>query len=115
MMMHTGSLAVSARCANLIHVVLNNEAHDSVGGQTSCAANLSLCTIASGFGYHHAIRVETNDALHKVLLEALSRSGTSFIEVACRKGNRNDLGRPDRSPRQNREDFQDFLAQTVHG
>lgn len=115
MMMHTGSLAVSARCANLIHIVLNNEAHDSVGGQTSCAANLSLCAIASGFGYRHVNRVETNDALQKVLLEALSRSGTSFIEVACRKGNRNDLGRPDRSPRQNREDFQDFLAQTAHG
>lgn len=115
MMMHTGSLAVSARCANLIHIVLNNEAHDSVGGQTSCAASLSLCTIASGFGYRHVNRVETNDALQKVLLGALSRSGTSFIEVACRKGNRNDLGRPDSSPRQNREDFQDFLAQTAHG
>jgi phosphonopyruvate decarboxylase len=115
MMMHTGSLAVSARCANLIHIVLNNEAHDSVGGQTSCAANLSLCAIASGFGYRHENRVETNDALKKVLLEALSRSGTSFIEVAIRKGNRNDLGRPDRSPLQNREDFQDFLAQSLHG
>jgi len=115
MMMHTGSLAVSARCANLIHIVLNNEAHDSVGGQISCAENLSLCTIASGFGYHHVIRVETKDALQKVLLEALSRDGASFIEVACRKGNRHDLGRPDRSPRQYREDFQDFLAQTIHG
>jgi phosphonopyruvate decarboxylase len=115
MMMHTGSLAISARYPNLIHIVLNNEAHDSVGGQTSCAANLSLCAIASGFGYHHAIRVETKDALEKVLLEALSSDGASFIEVACRKGNRIDLGRPDRSPRQNREDFQDFLAQTIHG
>jgi len=115
MMMHTGSLAVSARYPNLIHIVLNNEAHDSVGGQTSCAANLSLCTIASGFGYRNAIRVETKDTLEKVLLEALSSDGASFIEVACRKGNRIDLGRPDRSPRQNREDFQDFLAQTIHG
>jgi phosphonopyruvate decarboxylase len=115
MMMHTGSLAVSARYPNLIHIVLNNEAHDSVGGQTSCAANLSLCTIASGFGHHHAIRVETKDALEQILLEALSSDGARFIEVACRKGNRSDLGRPDRSPRQNREDFQDFLAQTIHG
>lgn len=115
MMMHTGSLAVSAQCTNLIHIVLNNEAHDSVGGQTSCAANLSLCAIASGFGYRHIKRVETSDALQKAILEAFACNGASFIEVTCRKGNRNDLGRPDRSPRQNREDFQDFLGQTFNG
>ena len=114
LLMHSGSLAMSARCAGLIHVVLNNEAHDSVGGQPTVGNGLSLARIAESFGYRHACCVSSADALDQALQAALGTQQASFIEVRCRKGNRADLGRPDRSPLQNRNEFQAFLRPTAH-
>ena len=114
LLMHSGSLAMGARCAGLIHVVLNNEAHDSVGGQPTVGTGLSLTRIAGSFGYPHACRATTVEELAQALQAALATDDASFIEVLCRKGNRADLGRPDRSPLQNRKDFQSFLQATRH-
>ncbi len=115
LLMHSGSLAMGARCEGLIHVVLNNEAHDSVGGQPTVGTGLSLARIADSFGYPHACRVSTADALAQALQAALITVEASFIEVLCKKGNRADLGRPDRSPLQNRHEFQAFLRSNHHG
>ncbi len=114
MLMHTGSLAMAARCNGLIHIVLNNEAHDSVGGQPTAGAGLSLARIADSFGYAHASRVTTASELVQVLQTALTTDEASFIEVICKKGNRPNLGRPDRSPLENRNEFKAFLRSNHH-
>ncbi len=114
LLMHSGSLAMGARCAGLIHVVLNNEAHDSVGGQPTVGTRLSLDRIADSFGYPHACRASTADQLAQALQAALRTNEACFIEVICKKGNRADLGRPDRSPLQNRQEFQSFLRSVTH-
>ena len=114
LLMHSGSLAMGARCAGLVHVVMNNEAHDSVGGQPTVGAGLSLARIATSFGYPHACCVRTADELAQALDAALATGQPSFIEVLCKKGNRADLGRPDRTPLQNRHDFQAFLQAGCH-
>ncbi len=115
LLMHTGSLALGARCIGLTHVVLNNEAHDSVGGQPTAGTGLSLARIAASFGYTHASCVRTTDELARAVQVALSTNDASFIEVLCKKGNRAELGRPDRSPLQNLHDFQAFLRTSPHG
>ncbi len=114
LLMHSGSLAMSARCNGLIHVVLNNEAHDSVGGQPTVGNGLSLTQIAESFGYRHTRFVSDADELKTALEAALTQFEASFIEVRCKKGNRADLGRPDRSPLQNRNEFQAFLQSATH-
>ncbi len=114
LMMHSGSLAMSARCDGLIHVVLNNHAHDSVGGQPTVGTDLSLTHIAESFGYRHTCFASDADELDKALKTALIQREASFIEVCCKKGNRADLGRPDRSPLQNRNEFQAFLQSSTH-
>ncbi len=109
LLMHSGTLAMAARCSGLIHIVLNNEAHDSVGGQPTTAVGLLLAKIAKSFGYPQAVRVTTSDALIKAVQSAIAATQACFIEVICKKGSRSDLGRPDRTPLQNRRDFEAFL------
>jgi phosphonopyruvate decarboxylase len=115
MLMHMGGLTISADCPNLLHVVLNNGAHDSVGGQPTKGAVLDLAKIAMACGYAHAsLAVNTDEIVTKV--QSMLRNGmSSFLEIKCRRGARADLGRPDRPPIQNKTDFMCFLKKDFYG
>ena len=110
-LMHMGAIAVigSIKPKNLIHVVINNAAHETVGGMPTVAGNLDLPAIAKACGYPHAVRVGDFDALDSALAEATTRNELSFIEVECAIGARDDLGRPTVSPVENKERFISFL------
>ena len=109
LLMHSGSLAISSDCNNLIHVLLNNEAHDSVGGQPTKGSVLKFSEIAKSFGYESARTVLDLDQLSVAISNALKSNVSNFIEVKCNKGNRPNLGRPDRTPRENMINFMNFL------
>ncbi len=109
LLMHMGSLVVSAKQNNLMHVVINNGAHDSVGGQPTLAKDLDLSKIAQACGYGFAAQVDTEDALLLQLTLALEAKTSAFIEVKCKCGARADLGRPDRTPATNKQEFMKFL------
>lgn len=108
-LMHTGALATSADCDNLLHILINNEAHDSVGGQPTKGNVLNFCEIAKQLGYRKAMRVLTIDDLQFRLRDAIADRQSTLIEVKCKRGSRKDLGRPDRTPIQNKNDFMEFL------
>ncbi|WP_124553094.1 phosphonopyruvate decarboxylase [Methylophilus methylotrophus] len=114
MLMHMGSLTISAQQSNLLHIVLNNGAHDSVGGQPTIAAQLPLAEIASAAGYAQVFSVSGTEDLKTVLQQAVHSGKSSFIEVLCRKGARADLGRPTRTPTQNKQDFMQFLNEVEY-
>lgn len=109
LLMHTGSLAVSADCPNLLHIVLNNEAHDSVGGQPTKGGVLRFDEIAHTFGYHHVDSVITEKTLNDKLKQMIQFKDSAFLEVRCKRGARSDLGRPDSTPEQNKTSFMHFL------
>jgi phosphonopyruvate decarboxylase len=109
MLMHMGALSNSAQRSNLVHIVLNNGAHDSVGGQPTQALHLNLADIASCCGYGRVIQADSTEDVANALGEMLDYSGSSFLEIRCRRGARADLARPDRSPSENRRDFMAFL------
>jgi phosphonopyruvate decarboxylase len=109
LLMHTGSLAVSADCPNLLHIVLNTEAHDSVGGQSTKGVVLRFDEIAHTFGYHHVDSVITEKALNDKLKQMIQFKDSAFLEVRCKRGARSDLGRPDSTPEQNKTGFMHFL------
>lgn len=111
MLMHMGSLTISAQQSNLLHIVLNNGAHDSVGGQPTVAATLTLSEIASAAGYAQVFNVFGTEDLKTVMQQTLQSGKSSFIEVLCRKGARADLGRPTSTPAQNKQDFMQFLTE----
>jgi len=112
-LMHLGSMAAigERNPKNLRHIVLNNNAHDSVGGQPTIADKIDLCGIARSCGYKQVFSVKTKDELKNVLNNQCSNEEKSpiFIEVIVRKGNRKDLGRPNTSPQENKNAFMKFI------
>lgn len=111
-LMHSGALAVSADCSNLLHIVLNNGAHDSVGGQITKGSVLRFDCIASAFGYKHVASTNTKEDLREKLAVMIDLKGSRLLEVCCKRGARKNLGRPDRSPQQNKLDIMNFLSLT---
>lgn len=109
--MHMGSMAIVANKApkNYVHVVFNNGAHDSVGGQPTVGLKINLPAIAQAVGYSVVYSVETNEYLQELLTKIKNQEGPVFLEVKVKKGNRKDLGRPTTSPTQNKEALMDFL------
>ena len=107
--MHMGSMAIVANKApqNYIHVVFNNGAHDSVGGQPTVGLKINLPAVAKAVGYKSVYSVASKDELQ----QQLSNIGEApvFLEVKVKKGNRKDLGRPTTTPIQNKEALMDFL------
>ena len=109
--MHMGSMAIvaSKKPKNYIHVVFNNGAHDSVGGQPTVGLNIDLPRIARAVGYKHTYSVSTKGDLTDVLKELKIQDGLSLLEIKVKKGNRIDLGRPTTTPIQNKEALMKFL------
>ena len=113
--MHMGSMAIVANKApkNYVHVVFNNGAHDSVGGQPTVGLKIDLPAVAKAVGYKAAISVSRKEELEKELSTLNSQlstlGGPILLEVQVRKGNRKDLGRPTTTPIQNKEALMDFL------
>ena len=109
--MHMGNMAITAQMQpkNYIHIVYNNGAHDSVGGQPTVGLQIDLCAIAKAVGYQEAISVENTEQLEEALKAAQQMEGPVLIEARVRKGNRKDLGRPTTTPIQNKEALMQLL------
>lgn len=110
--MHMGNMAITAQMQpkNYIHIVFNNGAHDSVGGQPTVGLNISIPAVATAVGYKNVYSVETSDGLAGVLKKVQQTEGPSLIEVRVKKGNRKDLGRPTTTPQMNKVALKNFLA-----
>ena len=114
--MHMGSMAIVANKApkNYVHVVFNNGAHDSVGGQPTVGLKIDLPAVAKAVGYKAAITVSSKEELEKELSTLNSQlstvGGPVLLEVKVKKGNRKDLGRPTTTPIQNKEVLMSFLT-----
>ena len=109
--MHMGNMAITAsmKCKNYVHVVYNNGAHDSVGGQPTVGLKIDLCAVAKAVGYKAAYSVETMAELETKLSELKHEDGPLLLQICVKKGNRKDLGRPTTTPVQNKEALMDFL------
>lgn len=110
-LMHMGSMAVIGSQApkNLIHVVVNNAAHESVGGLPTVAGTVDLPAIARACGYSCAISVSAKDELAQCLPGIKACESLSFLEIKAAIGSRNDLGRPTSTPVENKQLFMDYL------
>lgn len=106
-LMHLGAMALigASRPANLIHIVLNNGAHESVGGMPTVAGTVNLSAIAKACGYPCAVSLDNSEALALALETAKAANQLTFLEVKCALGSRNDLGRPTTTPQENKAAF----------
>lgn len=110
-LMHMGALAVigSVSPRNLIHIVINNGAHETVGGMPTVAPSIDLMGVAKACGYKRCYSVSAYEELDKVLSEAKSNDALTFIEAKCQMGARSDLGRPTTTAIDNKIRFMDNL------
>ena len=110
-LMHLGSLFQIGAVGpgNYIHVIFNNEAHESVGGMPVTNTKVSFAETALQAGYRKSFFVRTEDELCAALLEAEKGEKPCLIEAACAIGSRPDLGRPTTTPVQNRDGLMRYL------
>lgn len=110
-LMHMGSMAINGNldCQNFIHIVLNNGAHDSVGGQSTVGHSLDFQNIAKACRYDLVLHAETTEEILKNMLKLKNFDGKVFFEIKIRQGHSKNLGRPTSTPKQNKLNFIKFL------
>lgn len=109
--MHLGGLAIigSSAQTNFVHIVFNNGAHDSVGGQPTVGFDIDMLKIATACGYSMALRIDDRTTLEKLPQIIANEAGPIFVEIRVKCGNRKDLGRPTTTPLENKEALMSFL------
>ena len=111
-LMKMGTLATigSNKPARFIHIILDNEAYESTGGQRSVSPTVDFCNIAAACGYKKCYRVDThNDLIHAIHM-ARAKSSPSLFHVKVSRESDSNLGRPTLKPFQVKERFMRFLA-----
>ena len=103
-----GGLTTIASCApkRFFHIILNNGAHESVGGQPTVAFESDLSATARAAGYATICPMVADEAdLCHALAGVFKAEGPVFLEVRVKVGSRKDLGRPKESPKENKDRF----------
>lgn len=110
-LMHLGSLAIvgAKRLDNYYHILFNNEAHDSVGGQPTVGNSTNIPAVAKACGYAFSATVSTKEELEKLVEDRKKLPKPLLIEIKVKKGNRKELGRPTTTPQENKEALMRFL------
>jgi len=111
LLMRTGTMATvgAYQPKNLIHILLDNEAHDSTGGQSTVTGGISFSSIAKGFGYKYIYSGDSLAEFEKTLKQSVSQTGPIFIHFKIQKGTRKKPGRPTITPVQVKERLTRYL------
>jgi len=107
LLMHMGALPIIGQHgpANLVHVLLNNAAHESVGGQPTVADALNFAAISLASGYRTFGKAHDLQSLRATWADALASQGPALLQVNISCGSRPDLGRPTTTPEENKRAF----------
>lgn len=113
MVMHLGNALIAAcqNCGNLIHIVLNNGAHETVGGMPVAMSKTDFSAVAKALGYSFCRRVADEAGLIRSMEQAKAQKGAALIEVMVALGARADLGRPTTTPKENKQALMDYLSE----
>jgi phosphonopyruvate decarboxylase len=111
LLMRMGSLATNGyyRPKNMLHILLDNGAHDSTGGQTTVSDNVNFIEIASACGYPKVVYVHNVTELEKRINDWKKESILTFLYLKTAKGSKKPLARPDIKPHEVKERLQVFL------
>tara|TARA_Y100000739_G_C20613054_1_gene469878 strand:- start:981 stop:2126 length:1146 start_codon:yes stop_codon:yes gene_type:complete len=106
LLMHMGSLFKTSQQKGFIHIVINNNSHDSVGGQPTNAFDIDFKKLGYSIGYNECYSTNRQNIFEDILEKALTDNHKSyFIEVKVKKGSRDNLGRPKEIPVENKKHF----------
>ena len=97
--------------ANFIHVIFNNNTHESTGGQPTNSDSVDFCKVALASNYNSAYLVNKLTELREIVPEVKKGEGPILIVINIKRGTKADLKRPHRNPEDYKEDFMKFLAE----
>ena len=111
MLMHMGAIAVIGANApkNLVHIVINNSAHETVGGMPTIVEKMDIVAIAKACGYNHAVSINNYFDLKEELEKAKQCNELVMLEIKCSICSRKDLGRPTVKSIDNKESFMRYV------
>lgn len=111
MLMHMGALTTisSLKPKNFYHILMNNKVHESVGGQSTAAKEVSLSKVVHSTGINNIFYAKNKIDLKNNMKLLMNNNGPSFLEVEIIEGSREDLGRPHIKPIKNKIDFMNFI------
>jgi phosphonopyruvate decarboxylase len=110
LIMQMGGITTASTIPNLSHVVINNGAHDSVGGQPTRGFDIDMPALARACGYVAARSVSNADEVGNAIRDAVSAHASTFIEIRTRLGSRANLGRPKKTPAEAKLEFMRSLG-----
>lgn len=110
--MHMGAITNIGHLTppNYIHIVFNNGAHESVGGQPTLGFEINIPEIAKACGYRHTGSVDSEDEIKTALKKALDFEGPTLLEIKVGINSRENLGRPKTTPVENKIAFMKFVG-----
>ena len=111
LIMHMGSLSTVGKLkpTNFYHILINNQVHESVGGQATSAKFIDISALVKSNGYKNVLFSDHHEELTSQIVKLLNQSGPSFLEVFVKPGSRDNLGRPSIKPKDNKNAFMNFL------
>src|SRR3989338_247835 len=114
LIMHMGSLSTVGKLKpkNLYHILMNNQMHESVGGQATAARFIDFPELVKANEIGRASSVDNEDGLISRIRKFMEEKGPNFLEVKIKAGSRKDLGRPTETPKKNKELFMGFIQGT---
>jgi phosphonopyruvate decarboxylase len=95
---------------NFKHIIFNNGAHDSVGGQPTIGFDIDFGDIAKSFNYKKVFKIEKTKDFDQIFMDFQKEKGPCLLEIIVNKGARKDLGRPTISPKENKINFMNELS-----
>ena len=115
-LMHMGALALIGQRQphRMVHVVIDNGAHETVGGLPVCGGSLNLSVLSMASGYPQRLTADSEESLHSALaiIHASPENGPFFLDVKCACGARKDLGRPTTTPEANKNMLMEFVTKS---
>lgn len=110
-LMHMGALPFIASQApeNFYHIVINNQAHESVGAMPTGCKNADFAEIARSAGYAYTKKCEKMEDVDEIQELLINQSGPVLIEIPVSLHSRMDMGRPKESAKENKEEFMKFV------
>lgn len=111
LLMRMGNLATNGtNCPpNMLHILLDNNTHDSTGGQQTVSHNIDFVNIAASCGYTNATYIHNLVELEEQIKAWKQKKGLTFLYLKIAKGSKKDLGRPKIKPHEVKERVQVFL------
>ena len=111
--MHMGSLSTVGKLKpkNFYHILINNQVHESVGGQETSARFIDIPELVKANGYNNVFFTNDKDKLTSQVRGFIKETGPNFLEVKVKPGSRDDLGRPTVKPVDNKNAFMNFVQE----